>query len=420
MPGDKSISHRAVIMGSLAEGISTIKGILKSEDIESTINIFRKLGVKIVSGDDRIQIHGVGLYGLKAPRDILDAGNSGTTARLVMGVLAGQNFKSTITGDNSLKRRPMKRVTGPLREMGAVISGPEGLDKLPLTVGGGNLNGCTYTLPVPSAQVKSSILLAGLFSRKPVRIIEPIPSRGHTEILFKYFGLPVKKRGKKISIGDVRPFQAKDIIIPGDISSAAFFIAAGVLLKGSSITIENVGLNPLRMGLINILKHAGAKIKITPCASRGTGLPEPAGNICIKDQPPLKPFHLMARDIPGLIDEIPVLSLLATQIKGTSTIREARELRVKETDRIKAIAWNLKRLGADIKELPDGLIIKGITPLKGAAVKSFGDHRMAMAMAIAGLISEGETKVLNTACINISFPGFLAALKKLTKPLRTK
>jgi 3-phosphoshikimate 1-carboxyvinyltransferase len=300
--------------------------------------------------------------------------------------------------------------------MGAGIRGERRLDRLPLTIIGGNLNDITYTLPIPSAQVKSSILLAGLFSPGPVTVIEPVPCRDHTEIMFKYFGLPVKKTGKKIFLGEIKPFHARPIAVPGDISSAAFFIAAGLILKGSSIVIENAGLNPLRMGLVNILKHIGAKIRIIKYKSRG--LPEPAGDIIIDAQPLLKPFHLKARDIPGLIDEIPVLCVLATQLKGTSSIRGAGELRVKETDRIKAIAWNLRRLGADIKELRCGLVIKGGVPLRGAEVKSFGDHRMAMSMAIAGLLSRGRTKVLDSACINISFPNFIPLLKTISFNMR--
>lgn len=411
MPGDKSISHRAIIMASLACGRSHIRGLLSSEDVKSTLNIFRRLGAKIRVKNTHAIVYGTGLYGLKAPRTVLDAGNSGTTARLMMGVLAGQNFTSAITGDSSLKARPMRRVTEPLQKMGANISGRRGTDRLPLTIRGGNLNGITYTLPIPSAQVKSSILLAGLFSSSPVTVIEPVPCRDHTEIMFKYFGLPIKKTGKRIILDKIKPFHARSIAVPGDISSAAFFIAAGLILKDSSIAIENVGLNPLRIGLVNILKRIGADIKIIKYKSQN--LLEPSGVIIIDAQPLLKPFHLKARDIPILIDEIPILSVLATQIKGTSSIRGAGELRVKETDRIKAIAWNLRRLGADIKELPDGLIIRGGVSLHGACVKSFGDHRMAMSMAIAGLISCGGTKILDTACINISFPDFIPLLKKL-------
>lgn len=411
IPGDKSISHRAVIMGSLACGRSIIKGILLSEDVKSTINILRRLGVKIMLKNDPAIIQGVGLYGLKRPSGLLDAGNSGTTARLMMGVLAGQDFTSTITGDNSLRRRPMARVTDPLRMMGVEIKGTAGLDKLPLTIKGGHIRGITYTLPIPSAQVKSALLLAGLFSHSPTTIIEPIPSRDHTEIMFKYLGLPILRRGKTIRIEGGRLFQARDMLIPGDISSAAFFLVAGLLLKGSRITLQNVGLNPLRLGLIKTLQRMAAKFKIIPYKSRD--YVETCGDIIMEAQPPLRPFHLKARDIPGLIDEIPVLSVLATQIKGTSTIRGARELRVKETDRLKAIALNIRRLGGEIKELPDGLVITGGTTLRGAVVESFGDHRMAMSMAIAGLIAEGETVVKDSSCINISFPEFVPFLKKL-------
>lgn len=407
-PGDKSISHRAIIMGSLAHGRSVIRGLLRSEDVESTINIFRKLGVRIILKDDNVVIDGVGLYGLRPSPSILDAGNSGTTARLIMGVLAGQNFTSSITGDKSLRQRPMARVTEPLQQMGARFCGRRGLDRLPLTIHGGNLKGITYTLPVPSAQVKSSLLLAGLFSHGPVIINEPTPSRDHTEIMFRYFGLPIRKRGKKIFLDKVSPFKAKSINIPGDISSASFFIIAAILLKGSSVFIKNVGLNPLRMGIINLLRRIGADIKIKRYEIKG--MLEPAGDIVVDSHPPLRPFHLKAEDIPALIDEIPILSLLATQIKGTSTIRGAKELRVKETDRIRAISWNLHQLGADVRELPDGLIINGVTPLWAAELRSFGDHRIAMSMAIAGLISDGETRIIDTDCINTSFPNFMSIL----------
>jgi 3-phosphoshikimate 1-carboxyvinyltransferase len=384
-----------------------------SEDVRSTIDIFRKLGVKILLKEDTAHVYGRGLYGLKKPLSSLDAGNSGTTARLMMGILAGQNFTSIITGDSSLRKRPMARVTEPLTEMGTSFKGSKGMDKLPLTITGGELKGINYTLPIPSAQIKSSILLAGLFSKGPVTIIEPIPCRDHTEIMFKYFGLPIKKNGDKISLGIVTPFKARALSIPGDISGAAFFLVAALLLKGSSVTIKDACLNRLRTGIIDVLQNIGAEIKIT-CSRKIYGLPEPRGDITIANQPALKPFHLKKIDIPSVIDEIPILAVLATQINGTSTIRGAEELRVKETDRIKAISRNLKKLGGDIQELPDGIIIKGKTALAGTTVKSFGDHRMAMSMAIAGTITPGETKILDTDCINISFPGFVHTLNKLS------
>jgi 3-phosphoshikimate 1-carboxyvinyltransferase len=409
VPGDKSISHRAIILGAIAEGKTKVKGFLRGEDCLNTMQIFRQLGVEIKDSGAEVIITGKGLNGLAKPASFLEAGNSGTTMRLVSGILAGQSFTSTITGDKSLSNRPMKRIIGPLREMGAVIEARED-NFAPLVINGGKLKGINYFSKVASAQVKSCLLLAGLYASGETTITEPVKSRDHTERMLKYFGLKIKEDGLTVGIKGQGKLKGRSVNIPGDISSAAFFMIGGILPGGSEIKIKNVGLNPTRTGVLNVLKDMGADITIE---NQGTEGEEPAGDIIVKPGS-LKGVDITGELMPFLIDEIPVLAVAATQAQGVTRISGARELRVKETDRIKAISSQLSLMGASIEEKEDGMIIYGPTALKGARVNSFGDHRMAMSLIIAGLMADGTTTVTDTECINTSFPGFMELVKKIS------
>ncbi len=416
VPGDKSISHRAVMLASIANGISEIDGFATGEDCINTIKAFRALGADIIYGN-KLVIKGNGLYGLKKPEDIIDAGNSGTTMRLMLGILAGQSFKTLITGDESLRQRPMMRVTKPLREMGAKVSGKSGGSFAPLTIEGGSLHSIRYNSPVPSAQVKSAILLAGLYADGETMITEPLPSRDHTERMLRLFGADINtpavsngtSRAYSIAIRGGQNLKCKNFSIPGDISAASFFITASCIVPDSLITVTNAGVNPTRTGILKILVSSGAKIMLSNKKEESF---EPSADITA-EHGSMSPFHIEAVDIPGVLDEIPILAVAAAAIEGESTIRGAGELRIKETDRIRAIAVNLKKLGVSVRELENGLIINGKSSFKGAEVDSFGDHRMAMAMAMAALTSCGETTILNTDCINTSFPGFVDILRRI-------
>ncbi|MFH1239184.1 MAG: 3-phosphoshikimate 1-carboxyvinyltransferase [bacterium] len=410
MPGDKSISHRAIILGAIAEGKTRIKGFLRGEDCLNTIKIFRQLGIDIEENSPAgIVIKGKGLHGLSKPASFLDAGNSGTTLRLVSGILAGQNFTSTITGDKSLSARPMKRIIAPLREMGAVIEARED-NFAPLVITGGELKGINYVSQVASAQVKSCLLLAGLYSRGETTVTEPVKSRDHTERMLKYFGIEIKEKGLTVGVKNPARLTGQAITVPGDISSAAFFVIGAILLPDSRITIKNIGLNPTRTGILTVLKQMGAKIIIENEKTDGD---EPVGDLIVKAGA-LKGVKITGGLIPFLIDEIPILAVAATQAEGATEISGAGELRVKETDRIKAISSQLALMGARIEEKEDGMIIYGGTRLKGGCVNSFGDHRMAMSLVIAGLLAEGKTTVKNTECISTSLPGFMDILKQIS------
>jgi len=413
VPGDKSISHRSVMLGSLALGKTRVRHFLNSADCRSTIGIFRKMGVRIEQKAGEIVIHGKGLNSLRRPKGILDAGNSGTTARIILGLLAGQPFACSITGDKYLRKRPMKRVVAPLAQMGARISGPGNAALLPLTLQPSGLTGITYALPVASAQVKSALLLAGLFADGKTTVVEPTPTRDHTERMFSAFSIPFRKKNKEISVtGPVDPFKARKITVPGDISSAAFFIVAGLIVPKSLVTLKNVGMNPTRTGILDVLKKMGAKIKVMPRKS-GKG-EEPSADLMVSSSP-LKAVAAGGDLVPRMIDEFPVFAVAATQARGTTIVRNAGEMKVKESDRISLMAVTLKKMGADITPTQDGWVIKGPTPLKGCVLSSGGDHRIAMSLAVAALIAEGPTTILDTENINTSFPGFETMLKRISR-----
>jgi len=410
VPGDKSITHRALIFAALAAGKSIIKGISRCEDCFSTIDCLKNLGIKIKVGGKTLVIYGKGLTSFKKPKKPLDCGNSGTTMRLLSGILAAQNFSSILTGDRYLKKRPMKRIMDPLHNMGAEINADKG-NYPPLRIKGKKLQGIHYHSPIASAQIKSCLFLSGLQAEGTTTITEPFRSRDHSERMLKYLGVPLKIKGTTISISKAK-FEGKEFSIPGDISSAAFFIAAAVISSGSKIKILDVGLNPTRTGFLDILKKMGASIKIE---KRREICGEPVANIEINGKGKLKAIKIGGKIIPRIIDEIPLLAVLGCFARGKTIIRDAGELRVKETDRIHAIVSQLKKMGASIEERKDGMEIFGMGKLKGASVKSFGDHRIAMALVIAGLAASGKTKVNNTDCINTSFPEFKNLLKGVVR-----
>ena len=413
VPGDKSISHRAIMIGSLAKGETIVNGFLPSADCLATIKCFRKLGIEIQESGRQVIIKGKGLKGLKQTKELLDVGNSGTTIRLITGILSGQPFITKITGDKSIQKRPMRRIVDPLREMGANIKGKVKEDNLyaPLKISGGNLSPIEYELPVASAQVKSAVLLAGLFAKGETVVIEKNQARDHTERMLSYLGADIKVTGCKLQVAGLKEFNGSDIDIPGDLSSAAFFIAAGLLVPNSELLIKNVGVNPTRTGIIDILHRMGANLEVKDEAIISE---EPRANIVVKNSK-LRAIKISGEIIPRIIDEIPIIAVAATQAEGTTEIRGAKELRIKESDRIATVSSELKKMGAKIQELEDGMIIEGPTKLRGTTVKSYGDHRIAMAMAIAGLVADGETIIEDTACIETSFPGFEKILTSLCK-----
>jgi len=403
-PGDKSISHRAVMIGALADGITEIEGFLPGEDCLSTIACFRKLGVSIAVASDRVIIKGNGLKGLAAPGgDVLDVGNSGTTLRLITGILAGQRFDSRLTGDASIQKRPMKRVFEPLRLMGAAFSEH---DTAPFTVYGRPLKGVSYTLPVASAQVKSAIILASLFSEGETVITEPQPTRDHTEIMLNYFGADVKRQGNQITTHPVTRLNACKLQAPGDISSAAFFIALGLIVPDSEVTVTGVGINPTRTGIIDTFKNMGADIEFINKRYYGG---EPVADITARTSS-LKGMEISGDIIPRMLDEIPILAAVAAFADGRTVIRDAEELKYKESNRIKSVAMELSKLGAHITETPDGLIIDGGYPMSGSIVDSHNDHRLAMSLAIAACAISGDTFIKNSEYVNISFPSFFDLL----------
>lgn len=411
--GDKSISHRSIMFSSIAKGSTKISNFLMGQDCLSTINCFRKMGVDIDIDQNNVIVKGRGLRGLKRPSDILDVGNSGTTIRLMMGILAGNEFESTIVGDDSIGRRPMKRVTDPLRLMGCEIEGKDDANYIPITIKGGNLTGIDYKMPVASAQVKSSIILASLYANSPSTIIEKAKSRNHTEIMLNSFGADIKSNDLNINITPIDElYSIGDISVPGDISSAAFIIVAASIVKGSEVTILNVGLNETRTGILDVLKNMNGNFEVFNRRLVGGEL---VGDIVVRYSEDLASTTIDSDLIPRLIDEIPVIAVLATQANGDTIIKDAKELKVKESNRIQAVVDNLKRMGADIEELEDGMIIKGKRKLKGAKISTFNDHRIAMAFSIAGLICESDVELDNTMCIDISFPGYFELLNYLIK-----
>ena len=403
VPGDKSISHRAIMLGSLADGTTRIKGFLMGEDCLSTVRCFREMGVTIEINQDTVAVHGKGLYGLSEPQDVLDVGNSGTTIRLMSGILAGQSFTSVVTGDSSIRKRPMGRVTKPLREMGVTILGRQKGELAPLTINGGSLKPISYKTPVASAQIKSSILLAGLFADGCTEVIEPEKSRDHSERMLRYFGAEVDEDGLAVRIKGQPTLMAKEVQVPGDISSAAFLLVAGAIMPDSRVVIKDVGINPTRTGIIDVLKEMGAKITILENMA-DTG--EPLGDLIVETSS-LKSIKFGGQLIPRLVDEIPVIAVAAACAEGVTEIRDAAELKVKESNRIEAICQGLQKMGVDIEELPDGLRINGGKPIKGGVIlDSLGDHRIAMALAVAGLVADKGITIKNAEAIDVSFPGF--------------
>ena len=411
VPGDKSISHRSIIIGSLAKGTTKVDNILMPGDIERTIKCFQDMGVTIEQDGHRIFIEGVGLYGLNKPNNILDCGNSGTTIRLLSGVLIGQKFPTILTGDKSLINRPMDRIIIPLNKMGGNIRGRK--DKYPpleIKPASNNIKGISYELPVASAQVKSSILLATLYGKGVTKIAENKVTRDHTERMLKYFGGQVFNRDGYIYMEPNSHLIGKDICVPGDISSAAYFMVAGSLIEGSHIIIKNVGINPTRTGIIYVLKEMGADIKIL---NERVINNEPIGDIEIKHSY-LKGVEIGGDIIGTLIDEIPIIAVAAALSKGKTIIKDAKELKHKESNRIEAMSTELRKMGVEVEELPDGMIIEGREILKPAKLYSYEDHRIAMALSIAALKAEGESKIKGHQCINISYPDFYENMYRLS------
>lgn len=415
VPGDKSITHRAIILSALAEGRSTITGYCRGEDCLNTVRSFRALGIRIDESPDRLEVHGKGFWGLSEPAHPLDCGNSGTGIRLLTGLLAGQDFFTVLTGDESVRRRPMGRVVKPLREMGAVISGRKGGELAPLAVTGRRLHGTAYTSPIASAQVKSSLLLAGLYAEGVTRFTEPQRSRDHTERLFRYFGIPVKEDGQAVVLQG-RPavgWPAKDLTMPGDLSAAAFFAVGACVVPESEVTILGVGVNATRTGVLEILTEMGANIRVINEREESG---EPVADLLVRSAP-LHGIHIGAEQIPRMIDEFPILCMAGALAEGETVISGAEELRVKESDRIAAMVSELRKMGAAATETSDGLIMRGLGKgggrLRGASCTSHGDHRVAMALIIAGLTAGTPTTIDDTACIETSFPGFYDKLLKL-------
>ena len=416
IPGDKSISHRSVMFASLANGMTEIHNFLNGADCLATIDCFRKMGIKIEEHQNRILVHGKGLHGLTAPSETLQVKNSGTTTRLLSGILAGQPFSTSLSGDESLNSRPMKRIIEPLTQMGAHISSLHGNGCAPLVIEPGKLHGIHYTSTVASAQVKSCILLAGLYAEGETSVTEPILSRNHTELMLKEFGADIRtvhQLAGSEATSVIQPCQelhGQKITVPGDISSAAYFIAAGLLTPGSEILLKNVGINPTRDGMLRVCKAMGADITLLNASTEG----EPTADLLIRTSS-LHGTTVEGEIIPTLIDEIPMIAVMAAFAEGTTVIRDAQELKVKESDRIAVVTEGLKRMGADIQPTDDGMIIHGGKPLHGAEINSYLDHRIAMSFAVAGTICDGTLTIKDGDCVKISYPEFYEDLYSLGK-----
>jgi 3-phosphoshikimate 1-carboxyvinyltransferase len=410
VPGDKSISHRAALLGALAEGVTEIQGALEAEDCLRTLEAVRALGATVSrGGPGQYRVEGRGLDGLREPADVIDCGNSGTTARLLIGVLSGQPFWTFLTGDASLRSRPMARVADPLRRMGATIVGRADGARLPLGIRGERrLAAMTCTLPVASAQVKSAVLLAGLRADGPVSVVQPAASRDHTERMLRDFGGRIAGEGLTVTVAP-GPLAGTRVTVPGDISSAAFLLVAGALAEDGAVTVRGVGLNPTRTGVLDVLAAMGARLDVAEDAAATS---EPRGAVTLAARG-LVGTSIAGALVPRLIDEVPVLAVAAALARGKTEIRDAAELRVKESDRVAALARQLTALGARVTELPDGLVVEGGASLRGAPVASGGDHRVAMALAVAGLVAEGETVVEDVACVATSFPEFAETVNAL-------
>lgn len=411
VPGDKSISHRAIMFGSIAEGTTTVEGFLLGEDCLSTISCFRKMGVEIELDGKSVSIKSGGEASWKEPAEVLDTGNSGTTTRLMLGLLASSSFHSVVAGDESIAKRPMKRIINPLREMGADIRGRQDGQFTPLAIQGTQLKAIEYTLPVASAQVKSAILLAALKAEGKTVVVEPMPTRDHTEIMLEHFGASINRTADgRIEIEGGQKLTAAHVEVPGDISSAAFMIGAALITEKSTVKLTNVGINPTRTGILDVIEQMGADFDVKELETAG----EPAADLTIRSSR-LKGIEIGGDLIPRLIDEIPLIALIATQAEGRTVIKDAEELRVKETDRISAVVAELSKMGADITATKDGMIINGPSKLHGAHMKSYGDHRLGMMAAVAALIADGEVKIDDPDCIAVSFPNFVEEMNSLLK-----
>lgn len=410
VPGDKSISHRAIMLGAISEGTTQVTNFLQGADCLSTISCFTKLGIEIENKGEEVLIHGKGLHGLHRPACVLDTGNSGTTTRLIAGILAGQAFTTELNGDASIQSRPMKRIIEPLSSMGAKIESLRGNDCAPLKIEGTALHGIHYISKVASAQVKSCILLAGLYADSPTSVTEPYLSRNHSELMLKHFGASVTSEGTTARILPEPVLQGQKVKVPGDISSAAYLIAAGLIIPGSEILIKSVGVNPTRDGILRVVKAMGADITLLN-ENRESG--EPVADLLIRHSE-LHGTTIGGALIPTLIDELPVIAALACFARGTTVIQDAQELRVKESNRIDVMVENLRAMGAKITGTEDGMIIEGGHPLHGAVIDSRLDHRIAMTFAVTALAADGETTIKDADCVRISYPGFYEDLHQLT------
>lgn len=416
VPGDKSVSHRAALLGAVADGVTEVHGFLEGEDCLGTLRAVAALGAEVTrKGSGHFVIQGAGLDGLSEPGDVVDCGNSGTTARLLLGLLAGQPFATVLTGDESLRRRPMERVVEPLTRMGARVVGRRGGGRLPLAIAGGRpLHPIRHVSPVASAQVKSAVLLAGLWASGPVTVVEPAQSRDHTERMLSAFGAEVRVEGAAVTVAPGRPLCGRPCRVPGDISSASFFLVAGAAAPEGAVTVRGVGVNPTRTGVLDILAAMGARIDAGPLQAEGG---EPLADLTAWSGP-LRGTRIGGPLVPRAIDEIPILAVAAACAEGPTVVGDAAELRVKESDRIRALASELGKLGVGVEEAPDGLRIagrpgRGAPPFRGARVSSWGDHRLAMALVVAGLLAEGPTVVEGIECIATSYPDFLATCRRL-------
>ena len=411
VPGDKSISHRAIMFGSIAKGNTEISGFLNSADCHSTIGCFKQMGINIMEKDGTVLVEGKGIRGLNAPASVLDTGNSGTTTRLISGILAAQPFSVTINGDETIQKRPMKRIMEPLSLMGADITSINGNDCAPLRINGSPLHGIQYTTKTASAQVKSSILLAGLYADSPTQVTEPAVSRNHSELMLKAYGADISVSGKTITLQPASELFGQKVEVPGDISSAAYFIVAGLITPDSEILIKNVGINETRDGIIRVVKDMGGNITLL---NERIACGEKVADLLVKSSD-LKATTIEGAIIPTLIDELPVIAVLAACAEGTTIIKDAAELKVKECNRIDAVTKNLKAMGGNITPTADGFIIEGGAPLHATNIETFHDHRIAMSFAVANLVADGENTYDKPEVVCISYPGFYEDLNRLQR-----
>jgi 3-phosphoshikimate 1-carboxyvinyltransferase len=411
VPGDKSISHRSIMLGAIANGTTSVRGFLRGGDNMATMGAFRSMGVRIDDDGETVVIHGRGLHGLSEPGDVIDCGNSGTTIRLITGLLAGQSFFSVVTGDQYLRKRPMKRVVEPLTRMGARILGRNQGSLAPLAISGGALNAIGYESPVSSAQVKSAIMLAGLYADGETSVREPSLSRDHSERMFRLFGATLESFDSGVTVRGGVELQGQDINVPGDISSATFFMVAALITPGSELLIRNVGVNPTRTGAVDILRAMGGDIQLL---DQRLVSGEPVADILVRSSR-LTGCAISGSVVPRAIDEFPAICVAAACAEGVTTVRDARELRVKETDRISAMAVNLRKLGVVVEECDDGMTVSGVERLSGGSVESFGDHRIAMSLSVAALVSTDGITIADTGCVATSFPTFFPLLDKVSR-----